>query len=1268
MVISDKNLGKYKIPGIYIEEIDQSIINFPIQEVLTNLVPGFSKKGPYNRPVKVNNLPQFESIFGRIDKNLENKGSFFHRTVETMLTQGPVWAVNLLKTDPNRDKLQWKSISLSSQFDNGELLTSPYERFFSRQDFWMRNEESFNDIIVENNNNKEDDKRLFHITNMSDRTITVFMYKSSISGFDLTAEEWYGGKEKVPLFMNNKDWISDYMASVLVVYGDWSNYDELSSDPGWNSYFNSNGLMKNKIQDFSNNKLVTVLAYYDVSLIPHFKDLNDRDMYIKNIINKDTDKTGLFCYFNENELLGSDYYKGQIDLLGQTLVDLDIDPITSGNQPKSVINFMSYNTNISEYLTFQQKSLDSLGNVFGNYNYDMTSVNLTGRTASNTNWYTENILYDEFDSTFWGELLDIDGFSLELDSVAGLTVDDVLYFNKSFGIIDKTKSYYIVSIDSNDIQISTEKNGTPLNITAIIPNDTFLYKLKYNFTTSNESTYILNGLKYDLQQGYGYLSPFTINDSGQTYSRMDVLYLSNDNTKINSLYGVQTIGSSPSYPNYILNNENTIILGYTKTVFNSGGTWSFGYTGVTVNDTGYITLDNIVMNTGITSNYKFLDLTFDNTYGSSSDWTNYDKLRSLKIFNEISNNLLNNKGLIINMVNGYKYEVKNPSIYDPTTFENAKIKIFFNIDDNVNEFYDNKSFLFYYIDDEFLLKTTGLVNNLITTNIPLDSLTEGGIVAKYSSFYLSYYNGNINNDDYIWMNNDENTNQKIWLKMYLDVFNNLNVRFLNQLEPENLTSILNFSASYDLKLNINSDKDNWRQTIEIEKPESITDLTNTTFIYVNKSRYSEIIKGTFLKAYYDKLYYNSPGEGYLNGEIPKKIVRIIDVKNDPYDVDLKILYTDGPIEISNNLTGNTMDYYTTSYFSIGNYVNEYKGISIDPFVVHQDSIPNGTEERQKTILDVIANGTRLAKGLSNKNRISWRYLVDSFGLGLIQNSKQQFVDLCGNKLNCLGFINMPSAKLFSRSINPSFINSDYSLNTEFIKQGADDSKNPNFYYSFGKGVGQSCVSYWFPYVKSVKDFDKFVPPAAEIAKTFMGKFSSTNSNIRPWTILGGVIRGRLGDLTDTEIRFNSDDLTPLNEMGANTIEYVENYGYMINSDNSSQSFPYSSLSLIHSREVLIELENRLYDMLLNYHWRFNTPEIRSEIKFRADQICKELKEADALYNYRNVCDKTNNTDYIIDLQMGILDTYVEIVKGMGIIVNQITILKKGDIESSGFSA
>ena len=137
-------------------------------------------------------------------------------------------------------------------------------------------------------------------------------------------------------------------------------------------------------------------------------------------------------------------------------------------------------------------------------------------------------------------------------------------------------------------------------------------------------------------------------------------------------------------------------------------------------------------------------------------------------------------------------------------------------------------------------------------------------------------------------------------------------------------------------------------------------------------------------------------------------------------------------------------------------------------------------------------------------------------------------------------------------------------------------------------------------------------------------------------------------------------------MNANPIVYKVNNGYCINDEASAQVFPYSSLSFLHSREVLIELENSLYDMLLRYQWSFNTPEIRAEIKYRADKICKDMLDNDAFYDFWNVCDETNNTDYVIDLQMGVLDTYVEIIKGMGIIVNNITIMKKGDIQSQGF--
>ena len=262
---------------------------------------------------------------------------------------------------------------------------------------------------------------------------------------------------------------------------------------------------------------------------------------------------------------------------------------------------------------------------------------------------------------------------------------------------------------------------------------------------------------------------------------------------------------------------------------------------------------------------------------------------------------------------------------------------------------------------------------------------------------------------------------------------------------------------------------------------------------------------------------------------------------------------------------------------------------------------------------------------------------------------------------------MPSAKQFKKSDNPSYTNTDGSLSTEYIADGANQDKNPDFLYTFGSGSGRSTVGYFFPFVKSTYDgITKEVPPAAFMASAYMRKQLSNVAGTYPWTIVAGVNMGRVPDIGGTEMDFTNDDLANLAGMGANPVTFIRNVGYTINDENTAQVFPVSSLSYMHSREVLIELENEIYDMLLRYQWKFNTPSIRSEIKYRADRICQRYVDSNALYAYRNVCDTTNNTNYIIDLQGGVLDTFVEIVKGMGWIVNNITIERTGTINSTGF--
>src|SRR5690606_24089929 len=111
--------------------------------------------------------------------------------------------------------------------------------------------------------------------------------------YDVTLENWYNGQTNVPAYLNPKDLVSDYLVSMVVVAGDWSDYNALSVDSKWTKYFNKNGLRKEQILNFINDRTVNVLkTYTDLSLIPYFKDLNGRDLFIETIVNRDTDTNG----------------------------------------------------------------------------------------------------------------------------------------------------------------------------------------------------------------------------------------------------------------------------------------------------------------------------------------------------------------------------------------------------------------------------------------------------------------------------------------------------------------------------------------------------------------------------------------------------------------------------------------------------------------------------------------------------------------------------------------------------------------------------------------------------------------------------------------------------------------------------------------------------------------------------------------------------------------------------------------------------------------
>ncbi len=1402
-------IGKYKRPGIFIEEFDQSVIVTPTVTGTTTFVAGFSRKGPVNTPVLLQTTQDLERIFGTTDRNMERKGSFFHRTVAKLLESNPVFAMNLLITSDTLDTLEYKTVSTRSDKFNDIVREGAYRRFFDTTGFWKKDTDSFINLVSDDLGAAD---RLLSFTNMSDKYITIFAFKTRLTGFERQLIEFYGSADKVPSYLNPSDYASDFMIDLVVVAGDWSNYSQLSVDSKWAQYFSPEGLDKTKVRDFANDRNVNLLAYYEgLSMIPFFRDSNGRNIFIETIINNDTDRTGLFCAFDVDKF-EKDYPTGMVDLIGNNL--LQADGIINNGQFD--IDFLSYTTNILDLVEYTATPLDladgtqhvfALGASAANEGSLMKPGTWGGvtRTAHFSEDYINGVRYDEVAENFSSTSSIIIGYELFTPSLGSLTQSNPYTINNGRKLdvtVNGTTSSGTFSIASNAFPIST----VTASYTSVAHVDSTTGEIKItNAATTQPPTIpandiVLNYFTFSVVNGFFVPNSANVSDveilspedpdpltfvfsgaptaSGTTVSLFyggatATQYLSVTASLIDFLNGLHgDIISATSIFGVTVSGTNSVIFtapttSYTQyngfpislTISNAGGSnlnvnsSSQSFTGGV--GEGFNELDfgtDYTIQDLTSGGVAKIRVTFLDTAGVDSA-SAYERRRKIRLFRNMLSVLDSSDivkvTMIKDLVTREKFSLSNASIsniVDATT-ANRSFDLTLGTS-SVPQDILNGNLVFYKIDNELTLGQSGL----ITKNT--EAIAAGqGVVAKYSNLYQNFLDGRINTGDFLYENliegfypnssirvvfqnegtqsyvvfSELNTVDPSWpstldeFQVYgavdnggvIQIDNNTNVasqlldpvtgvtysvqsanyrayKVASDVIDEDLSGIqilfnrnddgksylkmytegeilrvdytddtLSSTQSVDVTANstfvVNSNKTNYKQTIEIEVPAGYTQVSNK--ILINASRYTEVKVGDYLEAYVD------PTIPVQAGEITRNLTKIVSKRAYAPDPTLSEITCDAPIE-KINFGG---DLQTLRYTTIEDYVTTYQAISLKGFRVREASMPDGTEARQQSILNLIAKGTPLFKAITNKEAIDFRYLIDSFGLGLIERSKQQLVDICGERLDCFGFINMPSIKSFKNSSSPSFVNSEGVVQTSFIAQGGDPQSSPAFLYSFGDGRGVSSVGYFLPYL-TVNDNGRpaDVPPAMYVATTYLRKINTNTTSILPWTVAAGVTNGRVTNIAGVELNFTPEDIENLNGAQMNPIVFKRNRGYVIETENTAQTLYRSALSFIHVREVLIELERELSSMLLEFQWRFNTAEVRAEIKLRADVICEKYVNRNGLFNYFNKCDEENNTPEIIDNQIGVLDTYVEPIKAMGVIVNNITILRTGAIAAGGF--
>jgi hypothetical protein len=376
------DLSQFKSAGVYTIEVDQSERIIVTTQSL-RLLPGFSKVGPFNAPVFIRSTRDLQKFYGTLDRKLERKGSFFHRSINTALLQSPVFAINLIKVnedpgDASIDTAQGISLSVDSSTENFGIYTDKYVNYFNRERFWKADSEYLLGIAE----NKEgvtnaESASLIQVANVGTRTLSFIIRKAvGLQGYSVFARDWYGSKDNIPFeWIREYDLMKDYFINIIAVEGDWTNYANLSSDPYFSDYFTSEGIKPSTLNEFLDLPSVNLIGSWIGTIIPDFRDQTGAIQYIESIVNASTQLTGVLVNVNKDALdqLIWDEDQGEweigdgssteaaqwvVDMVGHNLIDY-YDPSGLTDVTKS---FLSYDIDVSDNIFHHELAISLYGN------------------------------------------------------------------------------------------------------------------------------------------------------------------------------------------------------------------------------------------------------------------------------------------------------------------------------------------------------------------------------------------------------------------------------------------------------------------------------------------------------------------------------------------------------------------------------------------------------------------------------------------------------------------------------------------------------------------------------------------------------------------------------------------------------------------------------------------------------------------------------------------------------------------------------------------
>ena len=186
------------------------------------------------------------------------------------------------------------------------------------------------------------------------------------------------------------------------------------------------------------------------------------------------------------------------------------------------------------------------------------------------------------------------------------------------------------------------------------------------------------------------------------------------------------------------------------------------------------------------------------------------------------------------------------------------------------------------------------------------------------------------------------------------------------------------------------------------------------------------------------------------------------------------------------------------------------------------------------------------------------------------------------------------------------------------------------------------------------DLYRWVPLNADIA----GLCVRTDQTRDPWFSPAGFQRGQVRNVIKLSFNPKQSDRDQLYKSGVNPVVSFPGDGTLLYGDKTLQGRP-SAFDRINVRRLFIVLEKAISRAAKSQLFEFNDEFTRAQFTNLVDPFLRSVKGRRGIFDYRVVCDETNNTPQVVDSNQFVGDIYIKPARSINFIQLNFVAVRSG---------